>query len=95
MLRIHGVSAEVFKFHSSFHWSIDDFVSNMDSNHQNSHVHPPSFTPAPKNVGGYNLPTKLMSFHSFVGHQLDVPFSNPQTKSREDQIQFQKSGQRF
>lgn len=74
MLSSHGVFAEVFKFHSRFHWRIDDFVFNMDSNHWNYHVHPPPSTPAPNNVGGYNLLAELMYFHCFVGKQLDVPF---------------------
>lgn len=65
----------------------------MDSNHWNSHVHPPPIAPAPNNVGAYNLPTELMSFHSSMGQQLDVPFSNLKMISREEQLQFHKFGQ--
>lgn len=62
-------------------------------NHWNSHVRPPPIAPAPNNVDGYNLPAELMSLHSSVGQQLDVPFSNPQTISGADQTQFRKLGQ--
>jgi len=62
-------------------------------NRWNSHVRPPPIAPAPNNVDGYNLPAELMSLHSSVGQQLEVPFSNPQTIARADRLQFRKLGQ--
>lgn len=62
-------------------------------NHWNSHVRPPPIAPAPDIVGLYNLPAELLSLHSSVGQQLEVPFSNPQTISRADQLQLRKLGQ--